>query len=286
MLGMSNYKRGIKSSKEFVAVTPQGIPMKALEVFETSHKRVEHLLKLHELLHNRRRRRMRADWARRFKTLMHWRQSEAIDRVDGHRAIVILREGAQLTAAQFHEEYLNDLLRAALASSVGALDRYCHELILSHIVPALKRPSVEWPKTLQRLRLPMPAVKAAVLHASKPKSRPMNVVRDAVRELLHRDFTLQRPDEIERALSMIGMSKLWIKTLKRKPSLASNTKELKRHLNLIVTRRNRIVHEGDIKRKKRGGKVEFHSIGREEIAGEVQWVSELIRVIDAVTRGK
>ena len=255
--------------------------MKPFEVFETSHERVLYLLKLHELLHNRRRRGMRGDWAKRFRTLMHWRQSEAIDRVDGHLGIIILREGAELDPSHFHAEYLSDLLRAALASIVGALDRYCHELILSRIVPALNAPNDEWPKGLQHLRLPMPSVKAAVLHARNPKSRPMNLVKDAIRELLHRD-TLQRPDDIERALSMIGVSKLWVKVLRRKPELADNIRELKRHLNLVVTRRNRIVHEGDIKRKKRGGKVEFQDIRREEVANEVRWIFELIRAVDSV----
>jgi len=113
--------------------------MKPIEVFRNGRERADYLLKLHELLCNTRQRGTRQDWARNFKNLMHWRQRDQIHRVDGRQAVLVLREGAGMTPEQFREAALNELVRAALVGIVSALDRYCHDLIVSRIVSALNR---------------------------------------------------------------------------------------------------------------------------------------------------
>ena len=222
--------------------------MEPIEVYQTGRSRAEHLLKLSELLLNRRQRRMRDDWAASFKDLMHWRVAEKIDRVDGEGALLILRETCGVTAEHFREEYLNELLRAATVSIVAAFDRYCHELIAAKVVKALSAGNVSGP--LLKFRIPVVEARKAILHAKKPKSRPMNLIRESVRSVLHED-TFQRPDAVARGLKMIGIEKLWTQC---GAALGCDGSHVTRTLDRIIDHRNRIVHEGDIQRRARGGK--------------------------------
>lgn len=253
--------------------------MKPIEVFNSGRSRAEHLLKLHELLLNRRHRRMRADWARRFKTLMQWRQAEQIDRVDGQGAILILRQAAGVTSRHFDGEYLNELLRGAYAGIVASLDRYCHEAVLSRVIVELSRSQKTSSRELRLLRIPIHAVKRAILHARKPKTRPMNIVRQALQDVLHRDETFQRPDDIARGMRIIGVDDLWGQCAHR---LGCQPRDIHKRLNKIVDRRNRIVHEGDILRRRRGGRIAYHPIRASEVADDILWLGNLVNAIEAV----
>lgn len=73
---------------------------------------------------------MRADWKASFCTLMHWPKGASIDRVDSRHALVVLRDGSILKKEDFASEALDDLLRAALAMGISALDRYLHERVV------------------------------------------------------------------------------------------------------------------------------------------------------------
>ncbi|MCL6564986.1 MAG: hypothetical protein K6U09_01030 [Acidobacteriia bacterium] len=254
-----------------------------MEVFNSGRTRAEHLLKLSELLLNTRRRGMRADWARRFKALMHWPQKEQIDRVDGPGAVLILREASGLKSKHFDEEYLNELLRAAYAGIVASLDRYCHEVVISRVVAQLSKSPKVASRELRQLRIPILAARKAILHARKPGTRPMNLVRQALQEVLHREETFQRPDDIARGMKIIGVDNLWGKCAQR---LGCQPRDIAKRLNKIVDRRNRIVHEGDILRRKRGGKIAYHPIQATEVAGDIKWLSDLVNTIEDVVNEK
>jgi hypothetical protein len=53
-------------------------------------------------------------------------------------------------------------------------------------------------------------------------------------------------------------------------------------LNKIVNRRNKIVHEGDIQQRKRGGKIKYNRLTPKEVANDIIWLSDLVDAIDAV----
>lgn len=253
--------------------------MRPIEVFNSGRSRAEHLLKLYQLLLNTRQRRMRADWAHSFKKLMHWRQADGIDRVDGTRAILILREGSGVTAGQFREEYLDELLRAAHAGIVASLDRYCHEVVISRVVSRLSKSPHKAGRELRQLRIPIHAARKAILHARTPKSRPMNIVREALQEVLHKDETFQRPDDIVRGMKMIGIDDLWRSCARQ---MAGSADDITKRLRKIVDRRNRIVHEGGMLRHKRGGRISYYPIHASEVEADIKWVGDLVNAMEAL----
>ena len=259
--------------------------MKPIEIFDSGRERAEQILKLHELLCNRRQSGTRQDWAKKFKRMMHWPMSEAIHRVDGKQAIVVLHGGAALKPADFREDTLGELLREALVGIVSALDRYCHDLIVSRIVAELGRSEKKINRELRQLSIPILSVKAAIRHAAlrrgkggRVRTRPMNIVRHAVQDVLYQQ-SFQGADDIVRGLRMVGIENLWNDCGNQ---MQCRPHEIIRTLNRIVDRRNEIVHEGDLKRTKRGGKLTLHAISRSQVQQDVNWVSSLVRSIESV----
>jgi len=260
--------------------------MNPRRAFDGTMQRVDRLLKLYDLLFNRRRRGTRRDWATRFKTLMHWPQREAIYRVDGAGAVLVLRQSSGLTASQFFHDDLSELLRAALVTSVAALDRYCHEVLLSRVIRRVHRAERNWPPELKKVTVPLSVAKAAIALGRRRRGpggrirpRPMNVIRHGLQEQFHRNLTLQGPDDIARALSMIGVTELWTRC---GACLAERPEQIKRRLNTIVARRNRIVHEGDIGRLRRGGAVNLIPIDPQQVRDDVAWLRGLVTAIDGL----
>lgn len=231
--------------------------MKPIDVFKHGRTRAEHLLKLAELLTNTRQRKMRNDWAKDFKKFMHWKQKEPIDRVDGTGAILILRESSGLTSKTFGDEYTSELLRAAHVTIVAALDRYCHELIASRVIASLKN-TKSVSAELNKIELPIQDVHKAIIHARKPKSRPLLIVRASVQEQIYQR-TFQSPREIADGLSIIGVKRLWVNCATH---LGCGAEDVIKRLNKVAARRNRIVHEGDLVRHKKGGKLRQAKITR------------------------
>jgi len=251
--------------------------MKPIDFYKSGRIRAEHLLKLAELLTNTRERKMRKDWGQKFKGLMHWTKKEVIDRVDGTGALLILRETSGVTAAHFEDEYLSELLRASLVGIVAAVDRYCHELVCQRVIKQLKRPS-KASGELRRVTLPLLVATTAISHGKKKGTRPMNIIKSCLQDQFHRS-TFQRSDDIARALRIIGVTNLWPRCATR---LGTTSQEIETKLNSIVDHRNRIVHEGDIFRRKRGGKISYHPITPKQVTKDIIWISDLVDAIDAI----
>lgn len=249
--------------------------MKPIAVFKNGRDHAEHLLKLAELLTNTRERKMRKDWAKDFKRFMHWKQKEQIDRVDGTGAMLIVRESARVTSKNFNEDYTSELLRAAHATIVAALDRYCHELIVSHVIAALGNSNHS--HELRKFTIPVVEAHKAVRHGRKKGARPMNIVRQSIQEQLHRE-TFQRPDDIVRGLKIIGVDDPWQTCAN---TMGCTRNEIVTRLREIADRRNKIVHEGDIVRHKRGGKIRYRRITPKQVASNITWIGQLVDAIEA-----
>lgn len=249
--------------------------MKPIDVFKHGRNRAEHLLKLAELLTNTRQRKMRNDWANDFKDFMHWKQKEQIDRIDGTGAILILRQSSQLTSKTFGNEYTSELLRAAHVTIVAALDRYCHELIASRFITMLKN-TKSLSAEFKKIALPIQDVHKAIIHAKQPKSRPLILVRASVQEqLYHRTFQSSR--EIADGLSIIGVKRLWASCSNH---LGCTADEITKHLDKVASRRNKIVHEGDLVRHKKGGKLRQATITPKQVANEIRWIANVVDSIE------
>jgi len=253
------------------------------DIFDNGRRRAQYFLRLHALLQDRRQRGIRHDWARNFKRVMHWPQRERVNRIDGRQAILVLREGAGLGPEHFREETLSELLRAALVDIVSALDRYCHELVVSRIVKALGRSEKSINRELRQLYIPVLAAKAAVRHAGirrgkggRVRTRPMTIIRHAVQDILYRE-SYQAPEDIRRALRMVDIEDLWPRCAEQ---MHIQQADLIRELGRIVDRRNKIVHEGDVIRRRKGGRLILHTITRRQVRADIEFIVHLVSAME------
>lgn len=128
----------------------------------------------------------------------------------------------------------SDIYRASLVQSVAALDHYIHGVVLDRAVDILLG------------RIP-PGAKSKVgitfhevqdILAAPTIADREQVARTHVAQRLSRE-TFQRSDAIGTALAMVGISKVWNAAF---PAQSNSTVK---QLDLVVARRNQIVHQGD-----------------------------------------
>ena len=119
---------------------------------------------------------------------MHWPQAEKIVRIDGkdRRSILVLREGLGIDRKGFAHEYLSELLRAAIVATVSALDRYMHDIVVEKSWKLLNEPEDDIPRELKRIMIPVLESKKALDRLRQDqKSRPGNVIKQAIQTVLH-----------------------------------------------------------------------------------------------------
>lgn len=258
--------------------------MKPKDGFDAAIGRVNHLLRLYDVLCNTRSRNIRSDWADSFLDLMHWPSEEAIIRVDGKdkQSLLILRPSLGLDHRNFTHNYLSELLRSAVVATVSALDRYVHDLVLQHSWTLLRRPEESIPTELKKLSLPVLATKHALEKLrSDSNARPGHLVKAALQEHLHRDHTFQRPDDLLKAAKMLGVDDFWNKVVRAMPGTPDKQEVIKK-LQDIVKRRNQIVHEADIHRKTKAKKITLRDISKDTADDWYEWTRQLVAAIDVV----
>lgn len=260
--------------------------MRPKAAFDATMQRVDRLLNLYDLLYNRRQRGTRQDWASKFKKFMRWPSIENIHRIDGNNALLILRENSQVSADEFHHDELSELLRAAIVVSVSALDRYCHEVLLSRVIEKIAGSEKNWPAELKRVSLPLTFVKHAVKNAKlrrgiggRVRTRPMHIVKQGLQEKFHKNLTLQRPEDIASAWRIVGIKSLWSRCGK---NMSEKAEEIKDHLNRIIKRRNEIAHEGDIRRVRNSGKIVVNPIDIDGIRRDIIWLRKLVYSMERI----
>jgi hypothetical protein len=103
-----------------------------------------------------------------------------------------------------------------------------------------------------------------------------------VQETLHkRPFQSWR--EIEYGFSLIGCKDLG-KAIRDAHTLSPQDLDaIKEQLNKIVSRRNRIVHEGDLPRHQRGGQVYVQEIRRQWVQDSLDFLSVFANRLEAIT---
>jgi len=250
--------------------------------FKDTLERARFLLRLHDGLINQRQRRIRADWKGKFTSLMHWPVGVALERVDTTDAIIVLRDGASLTPDDFAKAALDELLRAALALGVSALDRYVHERVTKKIVLALRAGDLN----RQQRDFVLPASTALAI-ADRVRSarntnvaiRPANEFRKAVQEEIHKR-PYQSWRDIEGAFELVGVTGLAGK-LQTLYGL-SNFRPIKQQHNEIVRRRNEIAHEGDLAVHERGGRVKRNPIEHAFVKQSLAFVETLVSKLEQV----
>lgn len=180
----------------------------------------------------------------------------------------------KLTAAMSVDE----LLRAEWVVRVSALDLYIRELVAQNMVMIFNgtRGGCRFSKfhcstdTLLRIKnAPTPAHASAAFDLE-------------VRSKLGR-ITYQLPDDIADGVRMISQCELWNDIALAKgatPATKSEqAKALKRSLSLIVERRNKIVHEGDL--QPTIPRTPW-PISRIDVAYAANFIEDLVRTIEEI----
>ncbi len=141
---------------------------------------------------------------------------------------------------------VDELLRAEWAIRVSALDLYVHELVAQNLLSTFQGSRAQ-SQTVNKLRLSADAV-LRIQNSTTDAAR--NGAFDLeVRTQLGRS-TFQYPDDIADGVRLISDVKLWNEValhLGSTPaSLSNDTRAIKQKLSAIISRRNKIVHEGDL----------------------------------------
>lgn len=261
------------------------MPISAKDTFDHAIARSNHFLTLYELLHDTRQRDARMDWIRNFNDCMHWPRNERVVRVDGKdkKSLLILREELKISRTQFNHDYLSELLRSALASSISALDRYMHDLVVERCWALLTGPEDEVPSELKKINIPVLAAKRAVAKVKKDrKARPGSLLKQEIQKVLHRNSTFQNANSITKASKMIGIKNFWSNVAHRMPG-APKVGDLQAELDSLCRRRNQIVHESDLILKTSARQITARPITFDEANDAVTKVSKLVDAIHAIT---
>lgn len=261
------------------------MPISAKDTFDHAISRSNHFLTLYSLLHDTRQRDARMDWIRNFNTCMHWPVTERVVRVDGKdkKSLLILREEVGISRAQFNHDYLSELLRSALASSISALDRYMHDLVVERCWGLLTGPEEKVPSELKKVSIPILAAKRAVEKAKKePKSRPGTLLKKEIQEVLHKSSTFQNANSITKASQMLGIGDFWSKVAQRMPG-TPKVGDLQDELNDMCKRRNQIVHESDLILKTSARQITARAITYDDANDAVTKVTKFVDAVHAIT---
>ena len=256
----------------------------AKQVFDFSIQRCEHYLSLYDILHDSRRRRGRKDWKSKFKKLMHWPASQSFYRMDGRdsNSILIIKEDAGLTPDKFQHDYVSELLRSAITTSVSAMDRYFHDLIVENTVGFLGKADRDMPKKFKQLNIPILASKKALEKIREnPTSRPNTIIKKEVQKILHKEHTFQSPSNLLEASKILGIEDFWGKVASEiSPSMAKG--EIIDRLRKINRRRNQIVHESDIILKTSAKAITLRDITKGEAEESCSFIKALVTAVDQI----
>lgn len=128
-----------------------------------------------------------------------------------------------------------DVFRAALVQSVAALDSYVHDVVLDYAVEIIK--GTRLPGSSSRVGLHISAV-GELTCAPNPTELELRA-RGVINERLSQE-TFQKPEDIAKAFTMVGVSALW------SGAFGISANAAKTALSVVVRRRNGIVHRCDV----------------------------------------
>jgi hypothetical protein len=162
----------------------------------------------------------------------------------------------------------------------------CANSVVSHSWTLLRRKEEDIPKALAQLSIPAVTTRKALERLRKNASaRPGNIVKAAIQQQLHRDYTFQGSDGLESAAKMLGIKDFWTKVREQITGYDHNA-ALIQALNDIVVRRNQIVHEADLVRKTRSAVDTVREIDRGHSRFVVAFVPDLVGAIDRVAEAE
>lgn len=133
---------------------------------------------------------------------------------------------------------LDELLRAELVLAVSALDCYIHDIVrigMTHFFTVTSGES----NAYRHFGVSLGFAKRIAICSESDRSA---LVEEEIRRI-HGFRTFQNADKISQAFALIGIQAIWDKVGE---SVSMPPTDVKRRLDIIVDRRNRIAHESDI----------------------------------------
>jgi len=173
----------------------------------------------------------------------------------------------------------DELLRAEWVARVSALDLYVHELVTQNMVSIFEGVRSSCPG-FSKFHCSSDAL-LRIRYASTPADASAAFDLE-VRSKLSR-VTYQFPEDIADGIRLISACELWNDIALAKGATAATksslAKSLKRDLSLVVERRNKIVHEGDLQPSIPRTP---WPISRVDVSYAAKFIEELVRTIDGI----
>lgn len=265
------------------------MPVRAINIFNDALERTDHFLTLYKILCDTRQRDVRSDWGKKFKKLMNWNSRDKIVRIDGQdkNSILVLREKVGIDRTHFTHDYLSELLRSSIVTSVSALDRYIHELIVHHCWKLLSQKEENIPKKLREFKIPLLSLKRSIEKVkNNQNSRPAFLIKEKIQEVLHRDYTFQKPNNIDEATKLLGINNdFWRKIGQEMPGKPKGGKVQER-LTEISNRRNQIVHEADLILKNKAKEITIREITFDDAKKMRDWIESFVNAFERVVENE
>jgi len=167
----------------------------------------------------------------------------------------------------------SDLLRMSLVLIVSALDYYVHEVVKHGMVESYlgKRPKTD---KFKKFSIPLDRF----LHTNV--ADPV-IVQEWLKDEIERQFgwrSFQKPDRISEALKYVKEGDPWSAVA---TALSRQREGIIAHLNTIVDRRNRIVHEADVDPISR----ERCDITKEDVKKSLEFVRKVVKALNDYING-
>lgn len=179
------------------------------------------------------------------------------------------------------QEARADMRRLSVVMAVAALDTYMHRLILerAYTHKVLPKKLAQLDVSFEQLLAQAEETRDAA-RAKPHNSRPRVGVKRQLQERLLRE-TFQSYNAVSQALTMAGRPKSWA-AIGEEMSPQRSPDDIREHLNSIVRRRNKIVHEGDYERLQKPQKAKLNGLTQSEAQRDIEFISQIITAIHAV----
>jgi len=161
----------------------------------------------------------------------------------------------------------SDLLRAQVVMAVSALDHYIHEITRLKMIEAFRGSKLRT-KAFMKFTVSLGGVLSS---GSDPTTWFENEIRNR-----HSYSSFQRSEKISEAVALVKDIDLW-KEVGRKLSIKK--KDLKRELDLIVDRRNKIAHEADMDPSYPGAR---WPIREKDVSDLTKFIEDICNTIESI----
>ena len=165
---------------------------------------------------------------------------------------------------------LSEILRAEIVLTVSAFDCFIHDIVRKGVMDIFNANRDKNSK-YDNLCIPISTVKQ-MLQADNDLDRN-ELLEISVKKILSKE-SYQSPSSIENALQLISIKKIWSSI---KDEMHMSSEDITKKLGIIISRRNKIAHESDIKNHIDTTKNE---IEREDVDDIIDFISTLVECIN------